>query len=222
LTGSTLLNPVASPGQTTQYTLVGVSNNKCPNDTGYVLVKVNPTPDIKRVAAFPSQQLIAGQPVRLEVEATNTTLYNWTPAYKLQNANTRTAIWREPDTTTTFTVFAKNEFGCIDSASIELGVDCDNTTIRIPNSFTPNGDGLNDTFRPLARFKNNPHVESFQVFNRWGQLVYKKENVHVSDIPGWDGTVNGVPQPAATYVWQVAVRCGSGIVYRKDVVIMIR
>jgi gliding motility-associated-like protein len=65
----------------------------------------------------------------------------------------------------------------------------------VPTAFTPNGDGLNDEFRPLifgdiVRYK-------FVVFNRWGQIVFSSED----PAKGWNGRMNGIFQNSDVYVW---------------------
>ncbi len=66
----------------------------------------------------------------------------------------------------------------------------------VPNSFTPNGDGLNDIFRAIPVGMANSY---FRVFNRTGQVVFETSQY----LKGWDGTFNGKPQPNGTYVWIV-------------------
>ena len=65
----------------------------------------------------------------------------------------------------------------------------------IPSGFTPNNDALNDIFRPLIF----GHViqYKFQVYNRWGQLVFESNELK----KGWDGAVRGVKQNTGVYVW---------------------
>ena len=68
----------------------------------------------------------------------------------------------------------------------------------VPNSFTPNGDGLNDlfmisTFRPCETYK-------MTIFNRWGQKVFESNNV--ANV-GWDGTFNGEKLAEDIYVYIV-------------------
>lgn len=64
--------------------------------------------------------------------------------------------------------------------------------LKAPEAFTPNGDGLNDTF-----FVRGNLLETYklQVFNRWGDLIFISE----LQEQGWDGTVNGDEAPAGTY-----------------------
>lgn len=67
--------------------------------------------------------------------------------------------------------------------------------IKVPNAFTPNGDGLNDKL--MATDADLAKNFSFQVFNRSGQLVYSTTN----PLEGWDGRFKGNPQDPGTYVW---------------------
>ncbi|HEY9044807.1 MAG TPA: T9SS type B sorting domain-containing protein, partial [Ohtaekwangia sp.] len=67
-----------------------------------------------------------------------------------------------------------------------------------PTGFTPNSDGLNDTFSVIGQF-----VSTFEmkVFNRWGEMMYSTEDIHT----GWDGTYRGVLMPEATYVFRAKI-----------------
>ncbi len=73
---------------------------------------------------------------------------------------------------------------------------------ELPNVFTPNGDGKNDTFRPLVCPRFVERVE-FKVFNRWGRLVYESDN----DIfINWRGVSNsGTRLPAGVYYYEAVV-----------------
>lgn len=66
-----------------------------------------------------------------------------------------------------------------------------------PNSFSPNGDGINDLFEPLS-----PCVPDYDlvIYDRWGKLVYQLHNGKGS----WDGRTNGKDMPADTYVYSVS------------------
>ncbi|HEY1871172.1 MAG TPA: gliding motility-associated C-terminal domain-containing protein, partial [Chitinophagaceae bacterium] len=65
----------------------------------------------------------------------------------------------------------------------------------IPSAFTPNGDGKNDRFAPIID-REVSHYK-FTIYNRWGQTVFQTEKVGES----WDGTINGVKQPADVFTW---------------------
>ncbi|MBQ4215891.1 MAG: gliding motility-associated C-terminal domain-containing protein, partial [Bacteroidales bacterium] len=68
-------------------------------------------------------------------------------------------------------------------------------TVRIPNVFTPNGDGINDIF-----FDGMPETELI-IINRWGQELYK-------GLGGWDGTYNGKEMSAGTYFYMITLPNG--------------
>ncbi|MGH2643168.1 MAG: gliding motility-associated C-terminal domain-containing protein, partial [Chitinophagaceae bacterium] len=67
--------------------------------------------------------------------------------------------------------------------------------LLFPTAFSPNGDGMNDFFRPKA-FLMVSHYE-MKVFDRWGNLVFRTNNLDT----GWNGTSNGISLPVGTYVW---------------------
>lgn len=69
---------------------------------------------------------------------------------------------------------------------------------QFPNAFTPDGDEVNDVFRPI--YACPVLLADFSVYNRWGQLVFQ---THAPD-QGWDGSFQGKPAPADVYVWRVS------------------
>jgi gliding motility-associated-like protein len=85
--------------------------------------------------------------------------------------------------------------------------------IYVPDAFTPNGDGLNDVFRPIAvGFKS---LRRFSIYNRWGQLVFETRNSSF----GW----NGGGSATGTYVWVVeAITEKNQNIIRKGTVTLIR
>ena len=68
----------------------------------------------------------------------------------------------------------------------------------IPNAFTPNGDGVNDIFRPIPVGISN--TVYFRVFNRYGELVFETN----SYLKGWDGSYKGKQQPNDVYIWMIS------------------
>lgn len=80
-----------------------------------------------------------------------------------------------------------------DDLTITQGV-CE---LYVPTAFSPNGDGLNDIFKP--GFGDNVTSYHMQVFNRYGQLIFESRD----KANGWDGTYKKVPQDSGTYIWQI-------------------
>ena len=69
----------------------------------------------------------------------------------------------------------------------------------IPNTFTPNGDELNNTFQPVFTLGYDPQHYAFYIYNRWGELVFETHDTKV----GWDGTYGDKLVMHDTYVWKL-------------------
>ncbi len=101
------------------------------------------------------------------------------------------------------TLITANAGGCQDTTSTEIAV-APNDIIRLPNAFTPDGDGYDDKFGVL--FAGKMEILSFTVFNRWGNIVFKTADINEK----WDGIYNGKPQNHGTYVYYVKGRNTAG------------
>jgi gliding motility-associated-like protein len=80
--------------------------------------------------------------------------------------------------------------------------------IYLPNTFTPNNDGLNDTFGPLGYGIKSM---SFKIFDRWGNLLFETTNPKEQ----WDGTYNGKTLQSGTYVYLIEASGHEGQVFNK-------
>lgn len=98
--------------------------------------------------------------------------------------------------TYTVTLVVKDNLGCYDTTSEQI-TKLQSCSIAVPNAFTPNGDGKNDYLYPLNG--NLTSSLEFQVYNRYGQLVFETRDWSKK----WDGTIGGKPQPTGTYVWML-------------------
>ena len=116
----------------------------------------------------------------------------WSPGISL-SCDSCTAPVASPQGTTTYMVILTDHNGCRATDEVTVFV---NGSLFVPNTFTPNGDGVNDGFMALAT-----ELKEFQlrVFNRWGEEIF------ASSVLGgaWDGTYHGVPSPIDTYVWRI-------------------
>jgi gliding motility-associated-like protein len=190
-----ILDPVAAPKTTTAYILSAYDNKGCPKP-GYDTVVVKVLPDIIPFAGRDTA-VITGQP--LQLQASGGIKYQWVPATALSNAAIANPLanYGEPTTGILYKVLVYNEANCVDSAFIKVKVFQTMPSVFVPNAFTPNRDGKNDLLRPIA--VGMARIDYFQIFNRWGQLVFRTStNEH-----GWDGTIAGKVQPSGTYVWVV-------------------
>jgi gliding motility-associated-like protein len=80
--------------------------------------------------------------------------------------------------------------------------------IFIPNSFTPNGDGLNDVLRV---YSYKIRELQFAVFNQWGEKLFETRD----QSRGWDGTYNGKTQPSGVYMYVCRMVLTDGTVVDK-------
>lgn len=107
-----------------------------------------------------------------------------------------THTYTGPGQQTTFPVryTVLDQYGCSKTAvkNVTIYTSC---FLTLPNAFTPNADGKNDVFRVMNAVKAEDL--EFTVFNRWGQVVFRTKNWR----QGWDGKLDGNPQPTGTYVW---------------------
>jgi gliding motility-associated-like protein len=130
----------------------------------------------------------------------------WSPGSWLSDSSIADPV-ADPPATITYTLMVEANGGCGDTATILVDVF---TPLVLPNAFTPNGDGRNDRFYVLGGPVNSV-VETFDVFNRWGQAVFRVHDVAPGDASvGWDGRVNGSFVPPGTYVYVVVMRFATG------------
>jgi gliding motility-associated-like protein len=97
----------------------------------------------------------------------------------------------------------QNNLGCLDTTE-ELITKLQSCYITVPNAFTPNGDGVNDFLYPLNAFSVTNL--KFQVFNRYGQLVFETRDWSKK----WDGKINGHQQDTGTYIWTLSYTDNTG------------
>lgn len=98
-----------------------------------------------------------------------------------------------------------NEGQCATTDSIQIFRDC---YLNIPNSFSPDGDGLNDFFLPREILSSGLKTFTMDIFNRWGEKVFTTNSINGR---GWDGKYNGVPQPLGVYVYVINVEFSNNI-----------
>jgi gliding motility-associated-like protein len=95
-------------------------------------------------------------------------------------------------------LFASNSFGCVDSISKNIHI-IELPWFYIPNTFTPEGNDLNEFFKPIFIPGFVPYNYTFTIFDRWGEIIYQTNDIYSS----WDGIYKGVVVPTGTYVWKI-------------------
>jgi gliding motility-associated-like protein len=211
LTSPTRATTLARPLTSTDFIVTVTDVLGCPK----------PVKDTISIAVVPPVPAFAGNDTILirdqpfQLHATGGVRYEWTPVEGLNNPNIDTP-WTFVNRDITYTVTAYTTEGCFGKDDIHLrfivGPD-----IYIPTGFSPNGDGLNDIFRPLP--VGIVQMDFFRVFDRWGKMMY----ANTEYLKGWDGTFNGHPAAIGTYVWVVQGKDIHGNTFlRKGTVTLVR
>jgi gliding motility-associated-like protein len=104
--------------------------------------------------------------------------------------------------------------GCTDNITKQVIVQSKYLLV-MPNSFTPDGDGLNDIFKPGLSIGMDKDTYHFLVFNRWGELIFETNNIS----SGWDGSFKAVQVKVDTYLWKVEVNDLDGYIHKHNGVV---
>jgi gliding motility-associated-like protein len=180
-------SPIASPSVTTMYT-VTVTNGPCIS-TDTLKVTVVPLPII-HITTPHYIETFFGEPV--EMIAVSNFAVTWVPYDYLSCVTCYTTI-ATPEQNMTYHAVSVNELGCAaeDTVRIELS-----STFFAPNTFTPEGDELNEVWKPV--FSGYIQMDVY-IYDRWGNQV-----IHWTDLNGgWDGTFRGKPAQEDVYVYKV-------------------
>jgi gliding motility-associated-like protein len=89
----------------------------------------------------------------------------------------------------TVQLIAYNQGICPDTAWQQIAIR-DVLIVYVPNTFTPNGDGINDIFIPVITHYDELAYYSFEIYDRWGEVIFSTDNSE----QGWDG-IAGRPWP---------------------------
>jgi gliding motility-associated-like protein len=99
---------------------------------------------------------------------------------------------------------ATSEFGCYASKTINVIVE-GVLLVNIPNSFTPNGDGINDVFGPVVYGAYTDQDFAFTIYDRWGEEVFTA-NEYSGESTFWDGTFKNTKAADGTYIYKLVVK----------------
>ena len=185
--------------------LTADSPNGCSNTlTIDDLVCVYPQP----IASFnTTTEVISSDNPTLNVTNTSVGAVNYTWNYG--NGVTETSVFQPEDITYTgdieteyiITLIAISENGCIDSTYRVIKVS-DELLIFAPNTFIPDGDGLNDTWFPLITAGMEENTYELIIVNRWGEIMFQTQDI----TTGWDGTYQGRDCQDGVYSFNIRFR----------------
>ncbi len=173
------------------------SSKGCQSDTTMKTAVVNPYPV---VSAGPDLHVLEGGQATIKATATGSSAYQylWTPASYLSNPNVLQPITK-PLADITYTLKVTGAGGCITSDDVFIKV---LLAPQIPNAFSPNGDGINDTW-------NIKYIDSYpgaiiQVFDRYGRQVFYSVGYNQQ----WVGKLNGKDLPVGVYYYIIDPKNG--------------
>jgi gliding motility-associated-like protein len=206
LSNATISNPKASPAQTTVYSVIVTNAFGCA-DTAVSTIALT---SLATVNAGPDKVILKGQKIQLFGSATGQGIfYSWSPPLYINDIYSAQPFINPPaDISYILTAVS----GCntvADTMFVKVYND-----IYIPNAFTPDGNGRNDTWN-INALEAYPGFELF-IFNRYGQLVFKTNKAPVA----WDGTCKG--KPCMNGVYTYVIKTGNDKESIKGTVMIIR
>jgi gliding motility-associated-like protein len=206
--------PVYSYPVAGTYTIkLSVNTNFCPatvTEKSVVIQIEAPAPGIR----YPDRQAYINYPEPLQARPIGNDAL-WTPATSLDFPRSYNPVFKG-EFPQLYTIRLKTPTGCFTYDTLLVNT-VKKIEIYVPQSFTPNGNGLNDYLKPVLYGMRS--MTYFRVFNRWGRLLFETKN----DRPGWDGRVKGDLLEAGTYVWMVEAIDVDGVKHqRQGTVILLR
>lgn len=209
ISGQGSRNITVSPKVNALYYLFTTSSIGC-EDFDSVEVEVN-VPVFTTAEIFSKRDSIfKGEQTRLSTNRNGSNLlYLWEPPQGFDNTNSPSPLLTVNQTQDYKVTITDISTGCIVEALRRITVfevNCNEPDIYIPNAFTPNTDGNNDIL--LVRGANLRSIE-FQLFNRWGELVFETTDKN----SGWDGTYKGKKVQPGVFAYQLRALCFDGQEY---------
>jgi gliding motility-associated-like protein len=192
------------------YTPHVIDHNGCLMDLEPITVK---QPDKIELDLGPTITILLGQDTQLVAVVKNgqgAITYAWNPRDStwLSCLNCQDPFVDSLYFSRYFNLRVKDSKGCVAEDNVLINVEKPRR-IFVPTGFTPNGDGQNDALYVLGQ--SSAIVLKFQVFDRWGELIYEYRNSQVNDpVMGWDGTFRGKMMDPGVYVWVVEAKYMDG------------
>ena len=211
LTTERVTGPIdVSPQVTTTYTMSGYGETGCHTDKE-IKIKVYPYPEAT-ITFTPSYVDVDNPILSISDVSPNATSSSWTFSDGA-TSTARTVTHSFNDLSNDFVsiyLTTYNQLGCSDTASVYVPIEL--FGVWMPNSFTPNGDGMNDKI--FFSSLNNLEDVHFEIFNRQGLRLYQLHEAHLTcgvipdlaTLLGWDGTYKGKECPQGTYVYRLSYR----------------
>lgn len=189
VTGNTFDPQIAGEGTyEIQYVIEG--SEACPTSVASRGVVVSKTPAIDLVDILYTSR---DKPIHIGVKDSLDVAYRWTPPDYLNDVTHANPI-STPSAGITYTVTATNAYGCVGRREVKINI---LENILIPDAFTPNKDGINETWE-LKGVEDYPKCR-VTIYNRWGEVIFHS----VGYQNAFDGTVAGALQMPGVYAYKI-------------------
>jgi len=164
------------------------------------------------INAGPDREINLGDIITIELTGNqNIVSAIWTPDDFLENAGETNSQEITPLDDINYTIIGFNEFDCPDTTQVNVQVDKDNIKMYLPNIFSPNKDGINESFFPMTDGIVIELIEEMVVFDRWGAVVFEAKNFQPDQSDaGWDGSVKGITVASGVFSYYVKARIIDG------------
>jgi gliding motility-associated-like protein len=192
LDDATIFNPVVTPSSpgTTVYTVTVGDVLGCPKTTT-ASISITASAGITANAGRDTV-VIANQPY--QINAGGGQYYEWSPPDHLSATDIPNPV-AVLDQDFTYYLKISNDAGCVDYDTLNLTIFKGRPDIYVPSVFSPNGDGINDAFRPICVGVREMYY--FRIFDRYGKILFNSKQCDF----GWSGLVHGNEMPQGTYVF---------------------
>jgi gliding motility-associated-like protein len=132
----------------------------------------------------------------------------WTPIDYIRHPS-RLTTFASPRISTIYRLRATDRQGCVVEDDIRIFVD-KRLKAFVPNAFSPNNDGKNDRLHVFAD-DDVMLIVSFQIYDRWGTMVYDNKNLKPNDISeGWDGSFRGQTLNPDVFIYSITLELTDG------------
>jgi gliding motility-associated-like protein len=189
-----------TPASTTTYMVVGANQYNC-LDSAQTTVTVYPQPSADFTAS-PTILTSDDPTVNFTSNAQNAAVSTWdfgdgTTAENGQNEFDYTYPFVE-DQNYTVTLNVVSAEGCTAESQVQIQIK-GGIIYYVPNTFTPDGDALNNLFTPVFTSGFDPQSFHMTIFNRWGEPVFESYDAKA----GWDGKIDIYAAPEGTYTYVI-------------------
>ncbi|MFN0175906.1 MAG: gliding motility-associated C-terminal domain-containing protein [Saprospiraceae bacterium] len=203
------------------YTIYIVDANGCATSVNATVTQ----PPVFEVTVDPQITVQLGESYQVDatvnIPLTEISQITWTPPIYLSCDTCLSTRIDTPLHTQAYRILVVNKSGCRDEAPLLVRVN-KQVGVYIPNIFSPDNSDENNRFTVYADMRGVKQVKMLQIFDRWGNQVFQRENFPPNDPTlGWDGRFRGQDMNPAVFVYYAIVEFidGQEVLYKGDVTV---